>query len=71
MSEFDGTTRDDLHRDLRGFLHPADTAQAENPKQLADDTLRVKHIMGLRTEDATKDDRDFLRAQIQATLRGL
>jgi hypothetical protein len=70
MSEFDGSTRDELDRDVKEFLNPAKTTPAEDAKKLADDTLRVKHIMGMRAEDATPDDREFLRAEIQATLRG-
>lgn len=70
MSEFDGSTRDDLNHDVKEFLNPAKTTPAENAKTLADATLRVKHIMGMRAEDATPEDREFLRLQIQATLRG-
>jgi hypothetical protein len=70
MSEFDGTTRDALHTGLNAYLRPDETP-AEDAKKLEDDRLRVKHVLGLRANDATKDDRDFLARMIQQGLAGL
>jgi hypothetical protein len=72
MNEFNdyGGSTDDLRREIAEHQRGTPETPAENAKTLADATLRVKHIMGLRAEDATPDDVAFLRAQIQATLRG-
>ena len=44
-SEFDGSKRDELGRDLEEFLNPAKASPAEDAKSLADDRLFLSAML--------------------------
>jgi hypothetical protein len=70
MGEFDGSTQEDLHRDVNAYLRPDETP-AESAKELADNTLRVNFILKMKSDQASPEDRNFLAAEIRKGLASL
>ncbi len=68
--EFSGMSSEEIRAGALAIMRGTPETPAEDQKQLAADRLRVQHVMSIGADKATPEDREFLRLQIQATLRG-